>query len=435
MQAMAPTSRLKLLPKGQLGVWWIALFLAILIVFSGFYWKLFASHKCEPKSNLAWACHGIDADGSGADGIRLSDANGDGFLDITTAWEQSGEVKLYLSPHGDDVRKLWPAITVGTVTSPEDAVLVDLDADGRMDIVTATEGVSKTLFIHWAPSADLRYFSPDSWKTEVLGPRSMGQKWMFTLPMDVDGRDGIDIVTGSKNENAAIGWFQAPANPRAIKDWRWHPLYKAGWIMSLISHDMDLDGDLDILASDRRGEKSGVLWLENPGPYESDEIWAEHRVGPVGKNETMFLALSDLDADGKTDIVAAVKDGPLLFLRRVTQSPPEWEVHEIEMPLNTGTGKSVAVGDIDGDGRNDIVVSTEAASGSLEGVKWLSFDRSPEERLWTTHELSGPAGVKFDLVHLLDVDTDGDLDVLTTEERKGLGVIWYENPFGKMAPP
>jgi hypothetical protein len=25
-----------------------------------------------------------------------------------------------------------------------------------------------------------------------------------------------------------------------------------------------------------------------------------------------------------------------------------------------------------------------------------------DERLWTTHELSGPAGVKFDLVHLLD---------------------------------
>ena len=37
-------------------------------------------------------------------------------------------------------------------------------------------------------------------------------------------------------------------------------------------------------------------------------------------------------------------------------------------------------------------------------------------------------GVKHDLVPLIDLDGDGDLDVLTTEETKGLGVVWYENP-------
>ena len=29
---------------------------------------------------------------------------------------------------------------------------------------------------------------------------------------------------------------------------------------------------------------------------------------------------------------------------------------------------------------------------------------------------------------LLDIDADGDLDILTCEERDNLGVIWYENP-------
>jgi hypothetical protein len=31
-------------------------------------------------------------------------------------------------------------------------------------------------------------------------------------------------------------------------------------------------------------------------------------------------------------------------------------------------------------------------------------------------------------MELVDLDGDGDLDVLTCEERAGLGVIWYENP-------
>jgi hypothetical protein len=31
----------------------------------------------------------------------------------------------------------------------------------------------------------------------------------------------------------------------------------------------------------------------------------------------------------------------------------------------------------------------------------------------------------------VDLDNDGDLDVITTEEVKNLGVIWYENPSQK----
>ena len=56
--------------------------------------------------------------------------------------------------------------------------------------------------------------------------------------------------------------------------------------------------------------------------------------------------------------------------------------------------------------------------------------------MWDWHQLSGPKGIKFDRIELLDIDGDGDLDVLTCEENygtnsQGLGVIWYENPFNK----
>jgi hypothetical protein len=50
---------------------------------------------------------------------------------------------------------------------------------------------------------------------------------------------------------------------------------------------------------------------------------------------------------------------------------------------------------------------------------------------WKTQEISGPAGprgMKLDDIQLLDLDADGDLDVLTTEERTGFGVVWFENP-------
>ena len=76
---------------------------------------------------------------------------------------------------------------------------------------------------------------------------------MYCLPMQIDGKAGVDLVTGSKGPNAAVGWWQSPADPRDLKQWKYHKLIDAGWIMSLIADDFDFDGDADILVTDRRG--------------------------------------------------------------------------------------------------------------------------------------------------------------------------------------
>ncbi len=60
------------------------------------------------------------------------------------------------------------------------------------------------------------------------------------------------------------------------------------------------------------------------------------------------------------------------------------------------------------------------------GGRWVDGDPG-----WELRELGGPEGIKFDRIELLDLDRDGDLDLMTCEERhagRGLGVVWYENP-------
>ena len=98
-----------------------------------------------------------------------------------------------------------------------------------------------------------------------------------------------------------------------------------------------------------------------------------------------------------------------------------------------GSAKAVRVGDIDGNGKADIVYSCENATPPKRGVVWLSYDETPKETVWQVNDISGPEGIKFDLIELFDIDGDGDLDVLTCEERhqgRGIGVFWYENPLG-----
>jgi hypothetical protein len=318
---------------------------------------------------------------------------------------------------------------VGKVGSPEDAVFVDLDGDGTSDVVSACEGKTNAVYVHWAPKDKKRILDPLAWKTEAFPAVKDMCQWMFCEPMQIDGTHGTDLIIGGKNKNGQIGWLQAPADPRNLSAWKYHPLLPAGWVMSLVAVDMDGDKHLDILVSDRRGKDSGCLWLENPGPGpEQTKPWK------VQGDEVMFLEYADLDKDGRPDVLVPTFNRKLHFFRQLPPAKPggpsAWEQRRIAFPAAAGSGKAVRVADIDLDDKLDLVLATADAK-KAHGIIWMSYRKSPLDEVWDVHDVSGMEGIKFDLIQLIDLDGDGDLDVVNTEEAtggKGLGVVWYENP-------
>ena len=386
-----------------------------------------------------WTRHTIDDSSFGPDGTRLADINGDGLLDITTPWEQGGVVRVYINPGKSGVKDYWPAVTVGEVGDPEDSFLVDLDGDGYLDVVSSCEGKTRSMFVHWSPADRDKLLDPSAWITTKIPFKSNAVRWMYAFAMQVDGKAGIDIVAGSKGDNAVLGWFEVPKNPRDMASWRWHPLLSGGWFMTLRPNDIDKDGDLDILATDRKGPRRGALWLENPGAAQATSVaWKEHRIGAVDEHEALHNTIADLDNDGLEDILVAVKGGPIRYHRRTSQSPLNWKTYKIEIPPNAAGGKALQVADINLDGQLDLVVVCEHATKGKIGTFWLSYNHKPSDSCWTATSISGPEGFINDLVKLIDLDHDGDLNVLTVEEKgpylkkgykgKELGVIWYENP-------
>ncbi len=378
-----------------------------------------------------WRRHAIDDSSRGADGVKLADVNGDGLADITTGWEEGGITRVYLHPDAAKVTSRWPVVTVGRTPAVEDAVWADLDSDGAVHVVTCCEGNTRSLFVHWAPGEKTDLLSAEAWRQEAIPAAKDRMQWMFAQPLDVDGRHGIDLVAGGKGQDAQLGWLESPADPRRLDDWRWHPICAVGWIMSIVRSDMDGDGDTDILITDRRGPARGCRWLENPGKGPAQkQPWTSHWVGGRDR-EVMFAALADLDGDGLEDVLVATKRAEVLCLRRLDSTGRRWAESAVPFPENMGTAKGIAAGDVDLDGRLDLVISCEGAAPPKSGVRWLSYDESPFEGPWQDHEISGPDGIKYDRIELLDLDADGDPDVLTCEERhedRGLGVIWYENP-------
>ena len=368
-----------------------------------------------------WKMHIIDNTSRGADGVRLKDINKDGLPDIATGWEEGGVIRTYLNPGPKKVKQPWPHTEVGKVKSPEDAVFTDLDGDGAVDVVSSCEGRTRTLYFHWAPDFGSKA-KVVKWQTQALPVTAGKQSWMFALPLQVEG-GGMDLVLGSKGGGATIGWLQSPKNPRDIKAWKYHPWYQAGWIMSLISHDMDNDGDLDVMASDRRSKTPGVLWLENPGTKAMKANpslqWNVHHIGAVGK-EVMFITIS------KDNVIhAAVRPNRIHVLQSNGDPRKPWREQVITYPSNNyGTAKAARAADLDGDGQTEIAVSCEAANGAKSGVFYLKQIKGK----WVDHDIGGPKGIKYDRIELIDLDSDGDLDLLTCEERDFNAVLWYENP-------
>ncbi|QDV46797.1 FG-GAP repeat protein [Stieleria neptunia] len=358
-----------------------------------------------------WKRHTIDDTRRGADGVRLGDFNGDGLMDVVTGWEESGLVRLYLHPGTTSAGAPWPMATIAKAKSPEDAVPMDLDGDGRLDIVSCHEGKQRQLLVHWnntpePHSNSSQLLRQQNWTTDRFKQLD-GVMWMFALPLGtIDSR--IALVAGAKGPKATITLLLGPAtNPRDLSSWTTIRLRDAGWIMSLRAVDMDRDGDQDIVFSDRKGDRRVAAWLEQPD--DPDQTWTEHEIAGQGR-EVMFLTAT------AERCLISTREGVSLDGRR---SDNGWIVTPLPNPPQISMGKAI---ESFPDGQLVLTANTHASSDPDRPGIWIR-DVSGN---WSA--IDPTTRVKFDRMELIDLDGDGDLDVMTCEERRNLGIIWYENP-------
>lgn len=161
----------------------------------------------------------------------------------------------------------------------------------------------------------------------------------------------------------------------------------------------------------------------------------EHRIDDEGLTGVPMrgadgLAIADFDGDGHFDIVTCHEDSSHLRLAFGTDDPDTWETATLASGDTVGAVEDAALGDLNGDGRPDIVCACEKGHLTI----FLNPDTPREMAAWTPVIIQETVGrgswIRTDLA---DLDADGDLEVLGA--NKGRTQISYFSVEGKAADP
>jgi type 1 glutamine amidotransferase len=174
---------------------------------------------------------------------------------------------------------------------------------------------------------------------------------------------------------------------------------------ALAAGDLDRDGDLDVTV--------GTVWFENPRLPSGNPAAGPWPVHPIGSAGNHTVAIADLDRDGRPDIVLRGETGPAVALFR-QNGPDSWT----RRVLDPGTGsQGLALADLDRDGFPDIVV----------GGRWL---RNPGRKLLSQPWPQRNFGSWRPEASLAVGDLNGDcrLDVAMTVSDGPGRISWFEGP-------
>lgn len=233
---------------------------------------------------------------------------------------------------------------------------------------------------------------------------------------DFDGDGKADLIL-SHSISQSLRIYRSNSTGNAVSFREHFNLPLNNIAAGVATDDLDGDGKLDVAAVNATVVGGRLFLFRNTTT--GNELSFATRIDSVPGSSAQSLAIGDLDLDGKPDIAISNSSGGVVSILRNTSTPGSLSfASRITFPVGNQPF-TLAIGDIDGDGKLDVVTGN-ASAGTISVLRNTNT---------SSGTLSFAAKVDFNAgdfpfgTTLADIDGDGKLDVMVVDQGVKLSIL------------
>lgn len=371
-------------------------------------------------------------------GVATGDVDGDGKIDMLSYNYASSNLTLLLNTSsGGTINSSSftnSGLTFNTFTGagPTNAKLVDIDGDGKLDIVVALSLGAGNSRVH-------------IWKnnTTTIGSPSFGSRFeKFVIGLqsvlgfaDFDGDSHTDMAVTQANFNTFVSniaisksssvvgvldsfSFNSPASS----------LSGGSYYQGITLADFNRDGKADIAAADLFGNRVNV----HKNLSTLGTIAFGSAINLTAGTQTTDLQAADLDGDGYIDIAATNRASSTISLFRNTSTDTATVSFAAASTLtlsSTDTTTGITLADFDGNGKIDIAVS----NANTNSIK-IYRNQSSSGSFTFASPITLTTGTKPLSLTSADFDNDGYPDLAVANATSNTISVFENYPLPNISP-
>jgi hypothetical protein len=363
---------------------------------------------------------GLPMEGEWRTHPALADVDGDGRLDVAGHLRKGHGPGVFLQNGKGGWKSASTGLRTPGFSCGVGVDLADLNADGHLDLAVADH--CQGLFLYLGDGKG-------TWRLSSSVVRGAEQGFDDVQVGDLDGDGHADLVVGGAFRGGVIA-FRGDGTGK-FKEWPESEsgLPTAGYASDVELVDMNGDGRLDVAAA-----YGGGIVNPPPAPLHRNAIWLSEPSGryrpatpglfPEGRH--FGISIGDVDGDGRKDFVVSRDRGQPLQVYR-SGADGGWHLASEGLP-EPGTARfwGVALADLNGDGHLDLVASDHPKAGTRvwigDGTRWTEC---PETGLPAERADRRGWGVAVG-----NVSGDGRPDLVLGFGRDQLGSleVWVQKP-------
>ncbi|MBS1506714.1 MAG: VCBS repeat-containing protein [Bacteroidetes bacterium] len=314
---------------------------------------------------------------NGFGGMDKGDIDGDGWIDMVVT--ETGSKSIYAYPNLGTGNPLSTASFGAAITLPSfssipggfpstsEILLADINNDGKLDLVAQVSSNTSGFFAVFQ-------------NTSTPGNISFAAPLYFGYPYysggilactDLDGDGLLDLLTTTGTAPGNV-WICQNLSTGGSVDFAYGSVINpasTGGYSDLAVGDLDGDGKPEVVAP---GYNSAVLSIYKNNSTPGTISMASPFTIPAQVSYTVQLAMADLDADNKLDMVWSVYNASYVYFTKNISNGSVFDATSfsstIQVPNGLADPSGISIGDINADGKPDVVMTGHADLGILQNV-------------------------------------------------------------------